>query len=197
MEITLDYLKTMVAEYEEYDEYEEGAFFTEKHELSWLFDDDKLQEIVDRSKEEEDYGEDDLSDDILMLFDGKFGETLKSVTVKDNTGKVVYDYRDIDLRPRFEDEEEMIELPDRFDSIEDYIKQCEIYDPESDEQNTIENWNMENKDLKEIFASIKDWNARSFDLIRFIEDIMRWWKWDGDSSFCVWDPYGKELFDNA
>lgn len=196
MEITLDYLKTMVAEYEEYDEYEEGTYFTEKHELSWLFDDDKLQEIVDNSKEE-DYGEDELSDGILMLFDDKFGETLKSVCVKDNTGKVISDYRDIDLRPRFEDEEEMIELADRFDSIEDYIKQCEIYDPESDEQNTIENWNMENKDLKEIFTSIKDWNARSFDVIRFIEDIMRWWGWDGDSSFCVWDPYGKELFDNA
>ncbi len=94
MEITLDYLKTMVAEYEEYDEYEEGAYFTEKHELSWLFDDDKLQEIVDHGKEE-DYGEDELTDDILMLFDEKFGETLKSATVKDNTGKVIYDYSGI------------------------------------------------------------------------------------------------------
>ncbi len=196
MDIKLNYLKNLVAECEEYDNKEEGSYFNSKHELSSLFDDDRLQEIVDNSKEE-DYGEYELTDDIRMLFEEKFDDNLKSAIIKDNTGKVICDYRDIDLREMFEAEEEIIELADRFENIEDYIKQCEIYDPDSGEQDYIENWNMENKDLKELFPSIKDWNARSFDVIRFIEDIMRWWKWDGDSAFIVWDPYGDELFDNA
>ena len=196
MDITLDYLKNLVAECEEYYNKEEGSYSNTKHELSSLFDDDRLQEIVDNSKEDY-YNEEELCEDLRMLFEENYDDNLKSVTVKDNTGKVISDYRDIDLRPRFEDEEEIVELADRFENIEDYIKQCEILDPDSGEQNTIENWNMENKDLKEIFTSIKDWNTRTFDAIRFIEDIMRWWKWDCDSEFCVWDPYGKELFDNA
>ncbi len=78
-------------------------------------------------------------------------------------------------------------------TLEDALSRIEVeYDGEQD---TIENL-CDGVDIKEIFPSVKDWDADFYVNNDIVDDLIKYFKVDNEDAFTIWDASGNEIYEN-